>query len=261
MTDFEPKIVGFLCNWCSYAGADLAGVSRFQYPASLRIIRVMCSGRLDPYFLLESFRKGVDGIFIGGCHFGDCHYLKGNYHAERKIKLTKKLLEKTDLGSKRLRLEWVAASEGQRFAKVVKEFTEQIQELGPNPLIGPSPDQTILRKLTAAIDAALDFRLRAIVAKEYKIVVEEGNIYGEKKDQQEWDEFLDEAIEMEYELKQILGLIKNNPLSVKDIAMEIKQPTDKVLEHVVYLKGKNLVGLDSIEGFTPQYVALSMGGD
>ena len=172
-----------------------------------------------------------------------------------------KLLEKTDLGSKRLRLEWVAASEGQRFAKIVKEFTEQIQELGPSPLSGPSPDQTILRKLTAAIDAALDFRLRAIVAKEYKIVVEEGNIYGEKKDQQEWDEFLDEAIEMEYELKRILGLIMDNPLSVKDIAAEINLPTDKTLEHVVYLKGKNLVALDSIEKFTPQYVALSFGGD
>jgi hypothetical protein len=154
----------------------------------------------------------------------------------------------------------VAASEGQRFARTVKEFTEQIQELGPNPLAGPSPDQRILGKLTAAIDAALDFRLRAIVAKEYKIVVEEGNIYGEKKDQEEWDEFLDDAIEMEYDLKQILGLTKNNPLSVKEIAVKIDLPPDKILEYIVFLKGKNLISLDSIDGFTPQYLTASLGG-
>jgi hypothetical protein len=169
-------------------------------------------------------------------------------------------LEKTDFGSERLRLEWVAASEGQRFAEIIKEFTEQIQELGPTPLADPAPDQIILGQLNAAIDAVLDFRLRAIIAKEYKIVVDEGNIYGEKKDQQEWDEFLDDAIEMEYELKQILGLTINNPLSVKDLASKINLPTDKILEHIVYLKAKNLLALDSIDGFTPRYKALSIGG-
>lgn len=261
MSDFEPKIVGFLCNWCSYAGADLAGVSRFQYPSSLRIVRVMCTGRLDPYLLLEAFRKGIDGVFIGGCHPGDCHYLKGNYHAELKIKLTKKLLDKTDFGSKRLKLEWVAASEGQRFSEIIKEFTNQIQELGPNPIAGPNPDHNILRQITAAIDAVRDFRLRAIIAKEFKIVVEEGNIYGEFKSQEDWDTFLDDAIEMEYELKQILGLTKNNPLSVKDIAAKIDLPTDKTLEQIVYLRGKNLIALESIAGFTPQYRAVSLGGN
>ncbi len=260
MSNFEPKIVGFLCNWCSYAGADLAGVSRFQYPASLRIVRLMCSGRLDPFIILEAFKKGIDGIFIGGCHLGDCHYLKGNYHAERKIKLTKKLLEKTDFGSQRLRLEWVAASEGQRFAEIIKDFTDQIQELGPNPIAGPKPDLNLLRQITAAIEAVRDFRLRAIIAKEYKIVVEEGNIYGEFKSQEDWDEFLDDAIEMEFEIKQILGLTNNNPLSVKDIASTINLPTKKTLEHIVYLKAKNMISLDSIEGFTPLYKSLSLGG-
>jgi hypothetical protein len=203
----------------------------------------------------------VDGVFIGGCHPGDCHYLEGNYNAERKIKMTKKLVEKTGLEPERLRLEWVSASEGQQFAELMKEFTTQIQDLGPSPVGIESPDLKILANIKAAQKATLDFRLRAIVAKEYKIVAKEGNVYGEFKSQEDWNEFLDDAIEMEYELKQILVLTKDNPLSVKDIAAKIHLPTDKILEHIVFLKGKNLISLDSIEGFTPQYKAMSIGGD
>jgi hypothetical protein len=143
----------------------------------------------------------------------------------------------------------------------MKEFTTQIQDLGPSPVGIESPDLKILANIKAAQKATLDFRLRAIVAKEYKIVAKEGNVYGEFKSQEDWDEFLDDAIEMEYELKQILVLTKDNPLSVKDIAAKIHLPTDKILEHIVFLKGKNLISLDSIDGFTPQYKAMSIGGD
>ncbi len=221
----------------------------------------MCSGRTDPYIILEGFIQGADGIFVGGCHPGDCHYLEGNYNAERKIKMTKKLVEKTGLEPERLRLEWVSASEGQQFAKLMKEFTGQIQDLGPSPLREVSPDLQILTNIKAAQEAALDFRLRAIVAKEYKIVAKEGNVYGEFKSQEDWDEFLDEAIEMEYELRQILELTRENPLSVKDIAVKTNLPTDKILEHIVFLRGKNLISLDSIDGFTPRYLALTIGGN
>jgi coenzyme F420-reducing hydrogenase delta subunit len=221
----------------------------------------MCSGRNDPYIILEGFIQGVDGVFIGGCHPGDCHYLEGNYNAERKIKMTKKLLEKTGMEPERLRLEWVSASEGSQFAVLMKEFSTQIQDLGPSPVGGESPDLQILTNIKAAQKATLDFRLRSIVAKEYKIVAKEGNVYGEFKSQEDWDEFLDDAIEMEYELKQILELIIDSPLSVKDIAAKINLPTDKILEHIVYLKGKNMISLDSIDGFTPRYLAMSIGGD
>jgi coenzyme F420-reducing hydrogenase delta subunit len=258
---FSPKIGAILCNWCSYAGADLAGVSRLQYPPQVRIIRVMCSGRIDPHIVLEAFINGIDGLFIGGCHPGDCHYLEGNLNAERKIKMTKKLLKKTGLEPNRLRMEWVSASEGQVFAEFMKDFTKQIQELGPSPLSGTSHDQRIMADLIAAKEAASDFRLRAIVAKEYKIVAKEGNVYGEFKTQENWDEFLDDAIEMEFELKQILGHTRNDPLSVKELATKINLPTDKILEYIVYLKGKNLIALDSIEGITPRYLAMSFGGD
>jgi len=134
MTEFKPRIVGLLCNWCSYAGADLAGVSRIQYPPTLRIVRVMCSGRVDPVFILEAFRNGADGVLVAGCHPGDCHYLAGNFKSQRRVILLKKVLEQFGLEPERLRLEWVSASEGDRFATVIKDMTQEIRKLGPSPL-------------------------------------------------------------------------------------------------------------------------------
>ncbi len=128
---FEPRIVGFLCNWCAYSGADLAGTSRLQYPTNVDIIRVMCSGRVDPTFVLKAFQLGADGVIVCGCHPGDCHYSEGNYKTARRIPLLIKLLEQFGVEPERLRLEWVSASEGEQFALVVKEMTEQIRELGP----------------------------------------------------------------------------------------------------------------------------------
>ncbi len=134
MSTFEPKIVAFCCNWCSYAGADLAGVSRYQYPASVRILRVMCSGRVDPVFIFDAFKHGADGVIVTGCHPGECHYVTGNQNAERRIEDTMKALDYLGLGAARLRLEWISASEGQRFADVMQEFTKEIKDLGPSPL-------------------------------------------------------------------------------------------------------------------------------
>ncbi|RDV84700.1 hydrogenase iron-sulfur subunit [Ammonifex thiophilus] len=129
---FEPKIIGFLCNWCSYAGADLAGVSRLQYPPNIRIIRVMCSGRVDPSFVLKALKEGADGVLIAGCHPGDCHYESGNYKAMRRYLYLKKLLKEFGVEDERVRLEWISAAEGARFAQVVTEFTETIRRLGPS---------------------------------------------------------------------------------------------------------------------------------
>lgn len=134
MDGFEPRVIGFCCNWCAYAGADLAGISRIQYPPNLRMIRVMCSGTVDPVYILEAFQKGADGVFVGGCHPGDCHYQAGNYKTLRKVTLTKRLLSQLGINPQRLRLEWVSAAEGQRFAQVVADFVAEIKELGPNPL-------------------------------------------------------------------------------------------------------------------------------
>lgn len=130
---FDPLIIGFCCNWCSYAGADLAGVSRIQYPPSLRIVRVMCSGMVHPNLVIDALTKGADGVLVCGCHPGDCHYQEGNLRAEKRADAIRLMLEDFGLEPERFRLEWVSAAEGPRFAQVVGEFTEQIKELGASP--------------------------------------------------------------------------------------------------------------------------------
>jgi len=127
----EPKIVAFLCNWCSYAGADLAGVSRLQYPPNIRVIRVPCSGRVNPLFILRALRQGADGVLVSGCHPGDCHYLSGNYFARRKFALLNSLLQYAGVEPGRVHFAWVSASEGGKFSQVVKEVTEKVKALGP----------------------------------------------------------------------------------------------------------------------------------
>jgi F420-non-reducing hydrogenase iron-sulfur subunit len=131
--DFEPLIIAFCCNWCSYAGADLAGVSRLQYPTNMRIIRVMCSGMVHPNLVVDALTKGADGVLICGCHIGDCHYLNGNERTRDRAANLELLLQDMGIEPERFRLEWVSASEGQRFAEVMTEFTKKIKELGPSP--------------------------------------------------------------------------------------------------------------------------------
>ena len=134
--DFEPRIVAFLCNWCTYAGADLAGTSRLQYPPNVRIIRLMCSGALDPVYVLKALLEGADGVFIGGCHPGDCHYQNGNYKARRRVAILQKVLEQTGFDPERVWLRWISASEGRLFADTMAELVEAIRARGPNPLRG-----------------------------------------------------------------------------------------------------------------------------
>ncbi len=129
---FEPKIVGIFCNWCSYMAADLAGTARLKYPENLRIVRVMCSGRIDPQFVFWAFKKGADGVLLAGCHLPtDCHYIEGNFKCLRRYKLLKKLLPQFGIEPERVRLEWISASEADKLQKVSKEFTEEIRKLGP----------------------------------------------------------------------------------------------------------------------------------
>ena len=130
-TEWEPKIIGFLCNWCSYSGAELAGTSRLQYPTNLRIIRVMCSSRVNPQFVLKAFQEGADGVLVSGCHPGDCHYIEGNYYARRKLTLLNDFLDYMGVDKDRFQMSWVSAAEGPKFADVISKFTERIKKLGP----------------------------------------------------------------------------------------------------------------------------------
>ncbi len=129
--EFEPKIVAFLCKWCSSAGSDLAGVSRLQYPANVVPIMVMCSGSISPLYILSAFNKGADGVLVSGCHPGDCHYLKGNYYARRRIALVKELLAFIGIEPERFRMSWVSAAEGNKYANVIKDFVANLKPLGP----------------------------------------------------------------------------------------------------------------------------------
>lgn len=132
--EFKPKIIAFCCNWCSYAGADLAGVSRMQYPPNVRIIKVMCSGRIDPAFVMMAFLEGADAVLVTGCHIADCHYIDANHNTKNRYEFLEEMVDELGLEPERLHLEWVSATEGEKFSNTVKKVTEKIKELGPSPL-------------------------------------------------------------------------------------------------------------------------------
>lgn len=251
--DFKPKIIGFLCNWCSYAGADLAGVSRLQMPTSLRIIRVMCSGSLEPYVLLEPLKKGVDGVLIMGCHPGDCHYISGNLQAKNKYNMMKNVLALTDFGNERMRLEWVSASEGKMFQNVIVEFTNELKKLGPNPIkVKGKESQHFIKELTIAQKALDGFRLRSVVGKEFKLV-NEGNVYNEKCSQERFHEIIGNIEEEELINTKILDMIAEEPKSVVQISETINVPTDVVFEYIGYLWKRQMVQMMGHSGIHPIY--------
>jgi coenzyme F420-reducing hydrogenase delta subunit len=251
---FEPKILGFLCNWCSYAGADLAGVSRIQYPPNMRVIRVMCSGRVDPVFVFKALLTGIDGVFVLGCHPGDCHYLEGNYEAEKKFIMVQKFLKMVDF-DKRIRLDWVSASEGARFAQVVTEFIESIREQGPSPLSGENIDQELFNNLKAMENSVSSDRIRALVGRQRKITEVE-NEYGEKVPIDEFNAIFDEAIHDEFVRQRILLSLSTKVLSVKDLAAELKLDPSEILENMLTLKSRGEIDYQRIDGNTPLYMRI-----
>ncbi|MHC1635472.1 MAG: hydrogenase iron-sulfur subunit [Candidatus Methanospirareceae archaeon] len=246
---FEPKIIGFLCNWCCYAGADLAGVSRFQYPTNIRIIRVMCSGRVDPVMILDAFLWGADGVFVGGCHPGDCHYIYGNYFAEEKVKIVRKLMEMVGIEPRRLRLEWVSASEGARFAEIMKEFTQSIKEMGP---VGVEKERIEAARLVAA-----DYRLRILATKGGELK-EKGNRYGERFAEHEMERLVEGVMREDYEEKRIFLKLRE-PKSVKEVASELNLEPYVVFKHILDLKRYGWVKIHEIRNNTPVYVAKEGG--
>ncbi|MBC7081187.1 MAG: hydrogenase iron-sulfur subunit [Thermoplasmatales archaeon] len=195
------KILGLLCNWCSYAGADLAGVSRYQYPPTIRVVRVMCSTRVEPFFIIKAFLKGVDGVLVGGCHLGDCHYVTGNYYTIGKIYVAKKLLKFAGVNPSRLRLEWISASEGEKFARIVDEFSREIEKLGP--LKEELKDDTLLK---VAYNVSIKPRAR-IIAGKHRMLTFLGNKYDEIYTNYEFDRIGDEILRDEMNIETIKFLI------------------------------------------------------
>ena len=258
-SDFEPKILGFCCNWCSYAGADLAGVSRMQYKPNIRIIRVMCSTRVDPTFVIEGFLGQMDGIMVLGCHLGDCHYMTGNYEAINMIAETRRLLYYAGIDDRRLILDWVSASEGARFSQVVNSFTEEIRQLGP---LGTSEGKTFSElkfKLDAAKATAQGEKLRWVAAKQTEFMTD-GNKYGEVFSQHELRRAMDGILADELASNEIMLLMQEKPASVKEIASTINLPPPKVLRYISALRKKGLVDLHSVDGNSPRYTICAREG-
>lgn len=251
--DFKPKIIGFLCNWCSYAGADLAGVSRIQYPPNIRVLRLMCSGRVEPYFIFEALKNGIDGVIIMGCHPGECHYMTGNYEAEMKYQLLSSLLKYLNLDN-RISLEWVSASEGIKFAEVVTNFTNSIQKLGPSPFKNIDKDSELLLNLNALQNAANDYRLRALIGRKRKIL-EEGNVYNNKYPKERFENLQEIAMYDEYQKNRIILYLKKESLSVKGLSEKLSLVPNKILEYIVDLRGDGLIDLKNIQNVTPFYTA------
>jgi coenzyme F420-reducing hydrogenase delta subunit len=249
---FGPDILGFLCNWCSYAGADLAGVSRFQYPPNIRTIRVMCSARVDPTIVLEAFIQGLDGVMVLGCHLGDCHYITGNYYTERRMKTTKNVLKNIGLSPKRLLVDWVSAAEGERFATLVKDFTVKIRKLGPLGKETNLAQQQLRARLVAAKEALAQQRIRWLVGRERELI-EDKNVFGEKVSQEEFDQLTLQTVEKEFARRRVLLSLKEDSLSVKEIAQRVETSPREVLKSIVSLERDGLISVVGIEGNSPKY--------
>ncbi len=245
---FEPKILSFLCNWCAYAGADLAGISRFQYPPNTRVIRVMCSGRVDPAFIPRAFLAGYDGVMVLGCHPGDCHYLTGNYQAERKINLTRKLLEMAGVGSERLLLDWVSAGEGERFSQVVRQFVEKIKGLGPFSL-----DDEMKGKLKAVRASLEGEKIRWMIGKGPELMEKE-NVYHERLPKERLNKAIESTIRDEFLKNRILALIESKSMAAKEISQKLNLKLNDTLNYLISLVGEGKIGFDpSEEGKIPKY--------
>lgn len=221
--EVEPKILGFLCNWCSYAGADTAGVGRMQYPPNIQIIRNMCSGRVDPVQILEAFRAGADGVLVTGCHIGDCHYQSGNLVAQKRIKFMDMVLKRVGIEPQRLRLEWVSAPEGGRFAELVKDTTGKLRG---KPF---KPSEKLLKKIDAAIEALKGRRLRSMLGTLLPLDV--------KIDEDKYMASVEKAVEEELEKHMILNeLAKRGSLSAKELSSALEMVSERLAQHLAALE-------------------------
>jgi F420-non-reducing hydrogenase iron-sulfur subunit len=244
--EFKPKILGFLCNWCSYAGADLCGVSRYQYPPSMKVIRLMCSGRVDLEFVLRAFANGNDGVFIAGCWLGECHYItEGNYDALSTMHLGKKLLEATGLNPDRLRLEWVSASEGIRFAEVVTDFTNRLKELGPLGA-GEGMDRNALKLKLEAIRKLLPY-VKLVEREKLRVRFENKAEYEKFFASAELKSLFDELIADKLAISQIVVLLKGQALSTGEIADSLGMSRSEVSKHLNSSARQRLVRFDETQ--------------
>ncbi|MBI3704161.1 MAG: hydrogenase iron-sulfur subunit [Rhizobiales bacterium] len=242
-TEFKPTILGFLCNWCCYGGADLCGVSRFQYPPYLRVIRLMCSGRVDLEFIFRAFAKGADGVFIGGCHLNDCHYNpEGNYDALGNTLIAKKILEHVGVNPERLRLEWVSAGEGIRFAEVMNDFSMKVKNLGP---FGSSEGIDIA-ELQSRLDATIQLvpYIKLVERERLRVPVWTDEGYRKFFGSDEFNELFNELILDKLIMSRIMGFLRVKPVSAGEISESLGLDPSEVARHLHDLAQQGLIWFD-----------------
>ncbi len=249
-SSFEPKILAFLCNWCSYAGADLAGVSRIQYPPSIRVIRTMCSGRVDPLFVINALDEGFDGVYVGGCHIGDCHYQDGNIYTQKRMHALKRLMDLTQISRHRVHLKWASAAEAQVFADNVREVTEAVRQLGP------------LDKSSHSIE--LKALKRTLVSKRYRWLVgidrkltEDKNVYNEQISSDLFEAVFEKALQEEYQKALIAESTMEMPLSVKEISGMTGLPLHTISIRLNELAQDGVTDIDRVDGRTPKFLSVN----
>ena len=242
-SEFKPIIVGFLCNWCCYGGADLCGVSRFQYPPYLRVIRLMCSGRVDLEFIFRAFAKKADGVFIGGCHLGDCHYNpEGNYDALGNSFVAKRILEDIGVNPERLRLEWVSAGEGTRFADVMNEFGAKIKSLGP---FGSSEGRDVA-DLADGLEAATQLvpYFKLVERERFRVPKRTEDGYREFFASKDYDPLFKALVLDKLSLARIMGAVRGGSSSAAEIAQKLHLDVAEVIRHLELLSQQGMVKID-----------------
>jgi len=242
-TEFKPTIVGFLCNWCCYGGADLAGVSRFQYPPYLRVIRLMCSGRVDLEFIFRSFAKGADGVFIGGCHLNDCHYNpEGNYDALGNSFIAKRILEHIGINPGRLRLEWVSAGEGIRFAEIMNDFSKQVKSFGPSGAC----EGVELAELQYRLEAATQLvpYIKLVERERLRVPVRTEEAYRKFFASKEFDELFKNLVLDKLAMSRIMDFLRRKSVTAGEVSRSLDLDSSEVARHVHDLTQLGLVWFD-----------------
>ena len=243
---FEPRILGFLCNWCCYAGADLAGVSRYQYPPNMRTIRLMCSGRVDPAHIFRAFSTGQDAVFIGGCHLNDCHYVThGNYDALGMVHICRKLLEHIGLNPERLRIEWVSAGEGIRFANIMKELGPRIEELGPLGT-GEGLDDSQLRFRLEAVTKLIPY-IKLVQSERLRVAERTEEAYTRFFTGGEFDRLFKELIGDRLAETQIAALLREKPHTIGEISEALGLSPPEISRHLYVLARNQNIGTAAVD--------------
>lgn len=241
--NFQPKMIGIICNWCCYGGADLAGVSRFQYPPNIRLIRVMCSARVDLLHIIRAFSNGIDGIFLGGCHLCDCHYVtQGNFNAYSMVQVCRKILKYLGIYPERLRLEWVSAGEGIRFANFMNEYSAELVELGPLGKAEGMDDRILAFKLDA-VNKLIPY-IKLVLTQRFNVEEKSEKAYHEFFSSDEFDSLFKELIEDKLAISQITSLLKEKRHSNEEISEILGFNQSEVSRHVKESTRQGLIRYD-----------------